>query len=170
VRVRIPYLIAIALVGAAAVAAFSLWRAADRLGSTVEWVSSRQPAAAPQASASRDEVSAVPVAPQDAFKATAMPVASRDEFEATALPVAPPEEVAAVPRASAPSAPDAAGLSTEEILKRLEQSDAAAAFLDPELEATLRTILEDPDLEVRQGVVELLELWLSQSEDTSAAE
>jgi hypothetical protein len=58
-------------------------------------------------------------------------------------------------------------LSTEEILEKLAQSDAAGTFLDPELEATVRAMLEDPDPEVRQGIVEFLEFWLTQSEEAA---
>jgi hypothetical protein len=58
------------------------------------------------------------------------------------------------------------GVSSVDLLDRLEQANAAAAFADPELEATLRVLLVDPDPEVRQGAAELLEFWLRQSPET----
>jgi hypothetical protein len=58
--------------------------------------------------------------------------------------------------------------SEAELLERLENASPATAVTDPELEATLRALLEDPDPEVRQGAVELLEFWLSQSPEPGA--
>lgn len=140
-RVRIVQVTTIALGGAIAVAAFSLWQAAERLGGTVEWLSARQPKASPQPSATHANAPAAPGMQRDG-------------------------NAAANASSATSGVSGVSGVSSVDLLDRLEQANAAAAFADPELEATLRVLLVDPDPEVRQGAAELLEFWLRQSPET----
>lgn len=147
---RTVSMIALVLIGATAVAAVSLWRGAERLGGTVEWMSSLRPA----------ETARTPAARVDR---PAVAATSHDE-----IAVAPAVQTGSPP--SVAPAPSAARGEYAELVERLEQDRASGAYNDLGLEATMRLLLEDPNPEVREEAAKFLELWLSQSQEATAVE